>query len=180
MLSLGIKPMILALLAPCSTIWATGKPLYLNNIFPGKFRDIPALYSKFHFLWLDPAILSVFSPSWKSRALPTQWGRSNRVWSLWPGGPRDVFSQNWWALGRGVWRSRAFVCLFVCCVSLQWPSDPLGFVFLSFCPKIPASWSNNVVLSPVPLILWASAGVDEYCWKVKPLEWRGNSMLELF
>ncbi len=24
--SLGIEPMILALLAPCSTIWATGKP----------------------------------------------------------------------------------------------------------------------------------------------------------
>ncbi len=28
LLSLGIEPMILALLAPCSTIWATGKPLY--------------------------------------------------------------------------------------------------------------------------------------------------------
>ncbi len=27
LLSLGIEPMILALLAPCSTIWATGKPL---------------------------------------------------------------------------------------------------------------------------------------------------------
>ncbi len=26
--SLGIKPMILALLAPCSTIWATGKHYY--------------------------------------------------------------------------------------------------------------------------------------------------------
>ncbi len=26
LLSLGIEPMILALLAPCSTIWATGKP----------------------------------------------------------------------------------------------------------------------------------------------------------
>ncbi len=29
MLSLGIEPMILALLAPCSTIWATGKPTLL-------------------------------------------------------------------------------------------------------------------------------------------------------
>ncbi len=29
LLSLGIEPMILALLAPCSTIWATGKLLYL-------------------------------------------------------------------------------------------------------------------------------------------------------
>ncbi len=28
LLSLGIEPMILALLAPCSTIWATGKPYY--------------------------------------------------------------------------------------------------------------------------------------------------------
>ncbi len=27
LLSLGIEPMILALLAPCSTIWATGKPV---------------------------------------------------------------------------------------------------------------------------------------------------------
>ncbi len=27
LLSLGIEPMILALLAPCSTIWATGKPI---------------------------------------------------------------------------------------------------------------------------------------------------------
>ncbi len=27
MLSLGIEPMILALLAPCSTFWATGKPV---------------------------------------------------------------------------------------------------------------------------------------------------------
>ncbi len=26
LLSLGIEPMILALLAPCATIWATGKP----------------------------------------------------------------------------------------------------------------------------------------------------------
>ncbi len=29
LLSLGIEPMILALLAPCSTIWATGKPSIL-------------------------------------------------------------------------------------------------------------------------------------------------------
>ncbi len=29
LLSLGIEPMILALLAPCSTIWATGK----HNIY---------------------------------------------------------------------------------------------------------------------------------------------------
>ncbi len=28
LLSLGIEPMILALLAPCSTIWATGKGFY--------------------------------------------------------------------------------------------------------------------------------------------------------
>ncbi len=28
LLSLGIEPMILALLAPCSTIWATGKPVH--------------------------------------------------------------------------------------------------------------------------------------------------------
>ncbi len=28
LLSLGIEPMILALLAPCSTIWATGKPYF--------------------------------------------------------------------------------------------------------------------------------------------------------
>ncbi len=28
LLSLGIEPMILALLVPCSTIWATGKFLY--------------------------------------------------------------------------------------------------------------------------------------------------------
>ncbi len=28
LLSLGIEPMILALLAPCSTIWATGKPVW--------------------------------------------------------------------------------------------------------------------------------------------------------
>ncbi len=36
LLSLGIEPMILVLLAPCSTIWATGKPIeewayYLPN-----------------------------------------------------------------------------------------------------------------------------------------------------
>ncbi len=31
LLSLGIEPMILALLAPCSTIWATGK-LHLENV----------------------------------------------------------------------------------------------------------------------------------------------------
>ncbi len=29
LLSLGIEPMILALLAPCSTIWATGKLIYI-------------------------------------------------------------------------------------------------------------------------------------------------------
>ncbi len=29
LLSLGIEPMILALLAPCSTIWATGKQIDL-------------------------------------------------------------------------------------------------------------------------------------------------------
>ncbi len=31
LLSLGIEPMILALLAPCSTIWATGKLIIHNN-----------------------------------------------------------------------------------------------------------------------------------------------------
>ncbi len=31
LLSLGIEPMILALLAPCSTIWATGKPVAVIN-----------------------------------------------------------------------------------------------------------------------------------------------------
>ncbi len=34
LLSLGIEPMILALLAPCSTIWATGK-LHLAHLFVG-------------------------------------------------------------------------------------------------------------------------------------------------
>ncbi len=29
LLFLGIEPMILALLAPCSTIWATGKPVFI-------------------------------------------------------------------------------------------------------------------------------------------------------
>ncbi len=33
LLSLGIEPMILALLAPCSTIWATGKPVFTVIIF---------------------------------------------------------------------------------------------------------------------------------------------------
>ncbi len=32
LLSLGIEPMILALLAPCSTIWATGKPYISPNL----------------------------------------------------------------------------------------------------------------------------------------------------
>ncbi len=32
LLSLGIEPMILALLAPCSTIWATGKPVISHEI----------------------------------------------------------------------------------------------------------------------------------------------------
>ncbi len=32
LLSLGIEPMILALLAPCSTIWATGKQEYLGQM----------------------------------------------------------------------------------------------------------------------------------------------------
>ncbi len=32
LLSLGIEPMILALLAPCSTSWATGKPLSLHGL----------------------------------------------------------------------------------------------------------------------------------------------------
>ncbi len=32
LLSLGIKPMILVLLAPCSTIWATGKNSKNNTI----------------------------------------------------------------------------------------------------------------------------------------------------
>ncbi len=32
LLSLGIEPMILALLVPCSTIWAIGK-LYVNIFF---------------------------------------------------------------------------------------------------------------------------------------------------
>ncbi len=31
LLSLGIEPMILALLAPCSTIWATGKPHMISS-----------------------------------------------------------------------------------------------------------------------------------------------------
>ncbi len=35
LLSLGIEPMILALLAPCSTIWATGKRFkWVNAEFP--------------------------------------------------------------------------------------------------------------------------------------------------
>ncbi len=32
LLSLGIEPMILALLASCSTIWATGKPVYSKEL----------------------------------------------------------------------------------------------------------------------------------------------------
>ncbi len=32
LLSLGIEPMILALLTPCSTSWATGKLIYLTHI----------------------------------------------------------------------------------------------------------------------------------------------------
>ncbi len=32
LLSLGIEPMILALLVPCSTIWATGKPVFYFNL----------------------------------------------------------------------------------------------------------------------------------------------------
>ncbi len=32
LLSLGIEPMILALLAPCSTIWATGKPINIIRL----------------------------------------------------------------------------------------------------------------------------------------------------
>ncbi len=34
LLSLGIEPMILALLAPCSTIWATGKPSSVQMPLP--------------------------------------------------------------------------------------------------------------------------------------------------
>ncbi len=37
LLSLGIEPMILALLAPCATIWATGK-LYSVFLFIFLFR----------------------------------------------------------------------------------------------------------------------------------------------
>ncbi len=34
LLSLGIEPMILALLVPCSTIWATGQPyIYVMPLF---------------------------------------------------------------------------------------------------------------------------------------------------
>ncbi len=45
LLSLGIEPMILALLAPCSTIWATGKPftaycvLYIHICFKKDFHE---------------------------------------------------------------------------------------------------------------------------------------------
>ncbi len=44
-LSLGIEPMILALLAPCSTIWATGKPLFYCILFsriPHTHECLPA------------------------------------------------------------------------------------------------------------------------------------------
>ncbi len=38
LLSLGIEPMILALLMPCSTIWATGK-LYMLYMIKRRLND---------------------------------------------------------------------------------------------------------------------------------------------
>ncbi len=46
LLSLGIEPMILALLAPCSTIWATGK--HLMNTYNRKYNIIILIYSLLH------------------------------------------------------------------------------------------------------------------------------------
>ncbi len=41
LLSLGIEPMILSLLAPCSTIWATGKPyMGLNKVWSIYFGTV--------------------------------------------------------------------------------------------------------------------------------------------
>ncbi len=68
LLSLGIEPMILALLAPCSTIWATGKPhsaLLLKTHFKPPSSDCNKflLRSHVHFgrlLLLKYAIYSLF------------------------------------------------------------------------------------------------------------------------
>lgn len=63
----------------------------------------------------------MFSPSWKSRALPTQRGVQTEC-DLWPGGPRDVLCSE--LVSAGSWRVTlqsvsVFVCVFVCCVSLS-------------------------------------------------------------
>ncbi len=44
LLSLGIEPMILALLAPCSTIWATGK-LYIPFSIHSTFQNMQAAHT---------------------------------------------------------------------------------------------------------------------------------------
>ncbi len=46
LLSLGIEPMILALLVPCATIWATGKPGQLNAILSQIKKDTLKTYTR--------------------------------------------------------------------------------------------------------------------------------------
>ncbi len=48
LLSLGIKPMILALLAPCSTIWATGKLNKAKTIIYSTLQFLTRLFSCFN------------------------------------------------------------------------------------------------------------------------------------
>ncbi len=72
LLSLGIEPMILALLAPCSTIWATGKPYILP--YKSLIKNTDKLYIlcnrmfivfKFHQLKFLLSLLCVlFSDNW--------------------------------------------------------------------------------------------------------------------
>ncbi len=57
LLSLGIEPMILALLAPCSTIWSTGKPItrYHSTRAQSLVYKVPGSHTDTHTLWCSLA-----------------------------------------------------------------------------------------------------------------------------
>ncbi len=66
LLSLGIEPMILALLAPCSTIWATGKQdkhfqLWEMNVnLTSPFHESPTSYSE-----IPWSLFEFFTHNWQ-------------------------------------------------------------------------------------------------------------------
>ncbi len=83
----------------------------------------------FFCILVDLSIPSVFSPSTNT----TRWFKPSVTCD--PAARGTCFSQNRRALGRGVWRSRAFVCLFVCCVSLGGLHILWGSSFWVSAPK---------------------------------------------